>query len=102
MCFAWDIETLLVIAIGPLLSCGMLMLVKGHHMVSAIRVLPMQLLNGALFFLKAMLLTVSSYPGWADRGSVTLLGASLFLPQVFLAPLVMGTCLIRDARGSAW
>ena len=28
-------------------------------------------------------------------------GASFCLPHVFLVPLVMGTCLIRDAPGSA-
>ena len=74
-----------------------LMLVKSRHVVSAIRVLPMQLLNGMLFFLTVLLLTIGFYLGWTDGGSVTLLGASLFLPYVFLAPLVIGTYLIRDA-----
>ena len=63
----------------------------------AIRVLPMQLLNGMLFFLTVLLLTIGFYLGWTDGGSVTLLGASVFLPYVFLAPLVIGTYLIRDA-----
>ena len=77
------------------------MLVKGRHVVSAIRVLPMQLLNAMLFFLTVLLLTIGFYLGWTDGGDVSLLGASLFLPYVFLAPLVIGTYLIRDAAGSA-
>ena len=93
---------LVVAAIGPLLSYVTLMLVKGRHVVSAIRVLPMQLLNGMLFFLTVLLLTIGFYLGWTDGGGVTLLGASLFLPYVFLAPLVIGTYLIREDRGPSW
>ena len=92
---------LVVAAIGPLLSYVTLMLVKGRYLVSAIRVLPMQLLNGMLFFLTVSLLTIGFYLGWTDGGGVTLLGAALFLPYVLLAPLVIGTYLIRDAPGSA-
>jgi hypothetical protein len=54
----------------------------------------MHLLNGMLFFLTVLLLTIGFYLGWTDRGGVTLLGAALFLPYVFLAPLVIGTYLI--------
>jgi hypothetical protein len=90
-----------VAAIGPLLSYVTLTLVEGRHVVSAIRVLPMQFLNGVLFFLTVLLLTVGFYLGWTDGGRVTLLGAALFLPYAFLAPLVIGTYLIRDAPGSA-
>jgi hypothetical protein len=86
-----------VAAIGPLLSYVMLLLVKGRHVVSAIRVVPMQLLNGVLFFLTVFLLTIGFYLGWTDGGSVTLLGASIFLPYAFLAPLIIGTYLVRDA-----
>jgi hypothetical protein len=92
---------LVVAAIGPLLSYLTLMLVKGRHVVSAIRVLPMHLLNGMLFFLTVLLLTIGFYLGWTDGDSVTLLGAALFLPYVLLAPLIIGTYLIRDAPGSA-
>jgi hypothetical protein len=91
-----------VAAIGPLLSYVTLMLVKGRHVVSAIRVLPMHLLNGMLFFFTVSLLTIGFYLGWTDGDSVTLLGAALFLPYVLLAPVVIGTYLIRDAPGSAW
>jgi hypothetical protein len=77
----------------------MLMLVNGRYMIAATRLPPMQLLNGMLFFLTARLLTVGFYFGWADGGRVTLLGASFFQPYMFLAPLVIGTYLIRDARG---
>jgi hypothetical protein len=92
---------LVVAAIGPLLSYLTLMLVKGRHVVSAKRVLPMQLLNGMLFFLTVSLLTIGFYLGWTDGDSVTLLGTALFVPYVSLAPLVIGTYLIRDAPGSA-
>ena len=92
---------LVVAAIGPLLSYVTLMLVKGRHVVSAIRVLPMQLLNGMLFFLTVLLLTIGFYLGWSDGDSVTLLGAVLFLPYAWLAPLIIGTYLIRDAPCSA-
>jgi hypothetical protein len=34
------------------------MLVKGRHVVSTIRALPMQLLKGMLFLLRVMLLTI--------------------------------------------
>lgn len=91
---------LVVAAIGPLVSYIILMLVKGRHVVSANRVLPMHLLNGMLLFLKVSRLTIGFYLGWTGGGSVTLFGASLALPYVFLAPLVIGTYLIRDARGS--
>jgi hypothetical protein len=76
-------------------------LVKGRYLVSAIRVLPMHLLNGMLFFLTVSLLTVGFYLGWTDGGRVTLLGAALFLPYVLFAPLVIGTYLIRGAPRSA-
>jgi hypothetical protein len=92
---------LVVAAIGPLVSYVTLMLVKGRHVVSAIRVLPMQLFNGMLFFLTVLLLTIGFYLGWSDGGGITLLGASLFLPYALLAPLVIGTYLIRDAPVSA-
>lgn len=92
---------LLVVAIGPLVSYVTLMLVKGRYVVSAICVLPMQLLNGMLFFLTVSLLTIGFYLGWADGDSVTLLGAAFFLPYLFLAPLLIGTYVIRDAPNSA-
>jgi hypothetical protein len=88
---------LVVAAIGPLLSYVVLALVKGRYLVSAIRLLPMQLLNGMLFFLTVLLLTVGFYLGWGDKGSVIPLGVSLFLPYMFLAPLVIGTYLLREA-----
>jgi len=91
---------LVVAVIGPFLSYVTLILVKGR-VVSAIRVLPMHLLNGMLFFLTVSLLTIGFYLGWTDGDSVTLLGAVLFLPYALLAPLVIGTYLIRDAPGSA-
>jgi hypothetical protein len=59
------------------------------------------LLNGMLFFLTVSLLTIGFYLGRTKGGGVKLLGSSLFLPYVFLASLVIGTCLIRDARASA-
>jgi hypothetical protein len=93
---------LVVAAIGPLVSYVTLMLVKGRHVVSANRVLPMHLLNGMLFFLTVSLLTLGFYLGWTDGGGVTLLGAAPFLPHVLLAPLVIGTYPIRDAPGVAW
>ena len=65
------------------------------------RVLPMHLLNGMLLFLTVILLTIGFYLGWTEGGSVTLLGASFFLPYAFLAPLVIGTYLIRDAPDAA-
>ena len=92
---------LVVAAIGPLVSYVTLMLVKGRYLVSAIRVLPMQFLNGILFLVTVLLLTLGFYLGWADADSVTLLGVSFFLPYAFLAPLVIGTYLIRDAPGAA-
>jgi len=92
---------LVVAAIGPLLSYVTLMLVKGRHVVSAIRVLPMHLLNGMLFFLTVSLLTIGFYLGWTDRGGVTLWGVALFLPYVLFAPLVIGIYLIRGAPRSA-
>lgn len=61
----------------------------------------MQLLNGLSFFLTILLLTLDFYLGWADEGGITLLGVSLFVPYLFVAPLVVGTCLIRDVRDSA-
>ena len=92
---------LVVAAIGPLVSYVTLMLVKGPYLVPAIRVLSLQLLNRMLFFLTVSLLTIGFYLGWTDGGGVTLLGAALFVPYVLLAPLVIGTYLIRDAPGSA-
>jgi hypothetical protein len=92
---------LVVAAIGPLLSYVTLVLVKGRYLVSAIRVLPMQLLNGMLLFLTVSLLSIGFYLGWTDGDSVALSGAALFLPYVLLAPLIIGTYLIRDAPGSA-
>jgi hypothetical protein len=86
-----------VAAVGPLLSYLTLMLVKGRYLVSAVHVLPMQLLNGMLFFLTVLLLTIGFYPRRTDGGGFTLLCASFFLPYVLLAPLVIGTYLIRDA-----
>jgi hypothetical protein len=58
---------LVVAAIGPLVSYLTLMLVKGCHVVSAIRVLPMHLLNGMLFFLTVLLLTIGFYLGGGRR-----------------------------------
>jgi hypothetical protein len=92
---------LVVAAIGPVVSYVALMLVKGRYLVSAMRVLPMHLLNGMLLFLTVLLLTIGFYLGWTDGGSVSLLGAALFLPYALLAPLITGTYLIRDAPGSA-
>jgi hypothetical protein len=77
------------------------MLVKGRYLVSAMRVLPMQLLNGMLFFLTVSLLTIGFCVRWTDGGGMTVLGAALFLPYALFAPLIMGTYLIRDAPGSA-
>jgi hypothetical protein len=88
---------LVVAAIGPLVSYVTLMPLKGRYLVSAIRVLAMQLPDGMLFFLTMLLLTIGFYLGWTDGGSVTLLGTSLYLPYVFLAPPVIDTYLIRDA-----
>jgi hypothetical protein len=82
-----------------LLSYATLMLVNGRHIISTIRVPPMQLLNGMLFFLTVQLLAVGFYLGWADGGRVTLLGASFFQPYMFLAPLLVGTYLIRNGPG---
>ena len=48
----------MVAAIGPLLSYVMLMLVEGRYLISAIRVLPMQLLKGMLFLLSVSPLTI--------------------------------------------
>ena len=59
-------------------------------------------LIGCLSFFTVSLLTIGFYLGWTDGDSVTLLGAALFVPYVFLAPLVVGTYLIRDAPDSAW
>jgi hypothetical protein len=92
---------LVVAAIGPLVSYVTLLLVKGRYLVPAIRILPMQLLNAMLFFLTVLLLTIGFYLGWSDGDSVTMMGAALFLPYVLLAPLVIGTYLIRDVPGSA-
>jgi hypothetical protein len=78
-----------------------LVLVEGQYLASAINVLPAQLLNGMLFFLTVLLLTIGFYLGWSDGSGVTLRGAALFLPYVLLAPLIIGTYLIRDAPGSA-
>ena len=58
-------------------------------------------LNGMLFFLTVLLLTVGFYLGWTDRGGVTLRGVALFLPYVLFVPLVIGTYLIRGAPRSA-
>jgi hypothetical protein len=88
---------LVVAATGPLLSYVTLMLVKGRHVVSAIRVVPLRLLNGMLFSLTMLPPTIGFCLGWTGGGSVTLLGASLSLPYVLLAPLVLGTYLVRDA-----
>jgi hypothetical protein len=68
-----------VAAIGPLVSYVTLVLVKGRWPVSAIRVLPVHLLNERLFFLTALLLTIGSYLGWTDGCNMTLLSVSLFL-----------------------
>jgi hypothetical protein len=92
---------LVVAAIGPLVSYVALMLVKGRHGISTVRVLPMQLFNGMLLFLTMSLLTIGFYLGWTGGDGVTLLGAALFLPYLLLAPLVIGTYLIRDAARSA-
>jgi hypothetical protein len=55
---------------GPLLSYVTLMLVKGRYLVSAIRVLPMHLLNGMLFFFTVALLAIGFCLGWTDEGSL--------------------------------
>ena len=91
---------LVVAAIVPLVSYVTLVLVKGRHVVSAIRILPVQLLNGMLFFLTVSQLSTGFYLGWTDGGSVTPLGRPSF-PYVLLAPLVIGCFLIRNAPGSA-
>jgi hypothetical protein len=88
---------LVAAAIGRLISYLTLLLVKGQHVVSAMRVLPMQVLNGMLFFVAVILLTIGFYLGWADIGRVTLHGTSLLLLYLFLAPLVVRTYLIREA-----
>jgi hypothetical protein len=46
------------------------MLVKGRYLVSAIRVLPMHLLNGMLFFFTVALLAIGFCLGWTDEGSL--------------------------------
>jgi hypothetical protein len=89
---------LVAAAIGPLLSYMTLMLVKGRCLVSTIRVLPMQFFNRMLFFLTVFLLTIGFYLGWTDGGTVTLPGASLCLTYAPLAPLIIGTYLIRDLQ----
>jgi hypothetical protein len=96
-CGVLIIAALVVAAIGPVVSYVTLLLVKGRYLVSAIRVLPVQLLNGMLFFVTVSLLTIGFSLGWTDGSGVTLTGASLFLPYVFLAFLVLGTYLIGDA-----
>ena len=48
----------------------MLMLVKGRRVVSLRRILPMHLLNGMLFFLTVLLLTIGFYLGYAFLLSV--------------------------------
>jgi hypothetical protein len=58
----------------------MLMLVKGQHEVLAIRLLPMQRLNGMLFFLTVLLPTTDSCLEW-PRGGMTVPGTSFFLPS---------------------
>jgi hypothetical protein len=88
-------------AIGPLLSYMTPLLVKGGYLLSAMRVLPMHLLNGMLFFFTVLLLTIGFYLGWTDRGGLTLWGVALFLPYVLFAPLVIGIYLIRGAPRSA-
>jgi hypothetical protein len=77
------------------------MLVKGQYLVSAIRALSMHLFNGMLLCFTVLLLTIRFYLGWTNGDGVTLLGAAFFLPYVLLAPLVIGTYLIRDAPGWA-
>jgi hypothetical protein len=57
---------LVVAAIGPFLSYVTLVLVKGRYLVSAMRVLPMHLLNGMLLFLTVILLTIGFYLGWTE------------------------------------
>jgi hypothetical protein len=84
---------LVVAAIGPLVSYVTITLVKGGYMGLAIRVLPMQVLNGMLFLLTTLLLVIGSYLGWPADGGVTLLDVSLWLPYVLLAPVIMGTYL---------
>jgi len=78
-----------------------LVLVEGQYLASGINVLPAQFLNGMLFFLTVSLLTIGFYLGWTGGDSVTLLGAALFLPYALLAPVVIGTHLIRGAPRSA-
>ena len=41
-----------------------------RYLVSAIRVVPMQLLNGMLFFVTVLLLAIDFYHRWTDGGSV--------------------------------
>jgi hypothetical protein len=84
---------LVIAAIGPLLSYVTIMLVKGRYNVSAMRVLPMQVLNGMLFLLTTLLLIIGSYLGWTADGGVTLLDVSLWLPYMLLAPVIIGTYL---------
>ena len=62
----------LAAAIGPFLSYVTLMLVKSRYLVSVIRVLPMHLLNGMLFFLTVLLMSIGFYLGWTDGDSVSL------------------------------
>jgi hypothetical protein len=70
-------------------------MIKDWRLVLVIRVLPMQLLNGMLFFLTVLLLTVSFYLGWTDAHGITLLGASHFPLYVILAPLAISTYFTR-------
>lgn len=87
--------------IGPLLYCVNAYAVNSRYLVSATRVLPMQLLKRMLFFFTVLLLTIGFHLGWTAGGRVTLLGATLFMPDAMLAPVLMGTYLIRDVPGSA-
>jgi hypothetical protein len=63
----------------------------------------MQLLNGMLFFVTVLLPALGFYLGWVDEGEggVTLLGVSLLVPCLLLAPRVVGTHSIRDPRDAA-
>jgi hypothetical protein len=91
---------LAVASIGPLLSYVALLLVKGQQVASVIRVLLMQLLNGMLFLLTVLLLTVGFYLRWGDGGGVTLVGVFVLLPYLLVAPLLIGHYLVRGTSGA--
>ena len=87
-CSAWNIATSLVAAgSGDHRAASVLFDAyagQRRYLVSAIRVVPMQLLNGMLFFITVLLLAIDFYHRWTDGDSVTLLGRPYFCRICFL------------------